>query len=291
MKRNILLLVFAVLAAVPALANTNLWFNIVPRTRYLLTYHWSSTNFPDVASRPLGQWNVCGERYPDSPVQVLEFFVTNNVKETSTRDWRFQALLPGASGEWRYEFYAPDNRRSMSLSVADVPKENKYVTLSNVTLTAVTSAPTLNVNPDFALGLYNYCGIAGVNEKDEVVMLENPQGGYSFHSCGGFQTTATPIEAGKRYRIEYTGWGSTSKSYIDPSMTFSGKDMQPDAVKTVSLPRVTADAQDPHRAMTKTFDFMAPEGAEWVRFSFYYATLDSIRLTSLERAPSMVFFR
>jgi len=282
MKKVFLLLSLA--AAVPALAHPTVSFDIVPRTRYLLSYKWAATNFPDVVSEPLGQWNVFNNRYHQGPLQELEFFGAGGAPLSGSRDRRFQPLLPGPTGEWRHEFYGPAGRWRMTLTVADNVKKGQTVVLSDIRLTKVRHAPTLNVNPDFALGPYNYAGIAGVNTADEAVMLENPQGGNSFYAGAGFSLLPTPVKAGRRYRVEYAGWGSTSKSYINPSMTFSGEG----TLQTVDLPRVTADPDDPRRPMVKSYDFTAPAGAEWVSFRFYYATLDFLRLTGSDPLVIMI---
>ena len=261
--------------AVSAVAHPTVEFTIVPRTRYRLSYTWEATGCTDRAAEPLGAWGLFGNRYYRGPMQELEFFGPEGKDRKGPRFRRFQPLLPGTSGRWVHEFHAPEGQVKMTLTVADNRKTGLAVNLSDIRLEEVKDAPTVNVNPDFALGLYNYSGLRGGNGEG-FVMLKNPQGGNSFYGGMSFDTEPMPIEAGAKYRLEYAGWG-LFKSRIDPFMNFSGKGKFP----TVDLPRVYRDEKNPEAPGRRVYEFTAPEGAEWVSFCFYHGTLDSLRLTRL----------
>jgi len=275
MRKILWTLSFVALAAAPALAHPTVEFAIVPRTRYLLSYSWEATGCTDRAAQPLGQWGVFANRWYQGPLQELEFFGPEGKDRKGPRYRRFQPLLPGTSGRWQHEFYAPAGQVKMTLTVADNKKTGLKVKLSDIRLEEVKEAPTVNVNPDFALGLYNYSGLQGVN-GDGAVMLKNPQGGNSFYGAFSFGTEPTPIEGGAKYRLEYAGWGRF-KGRIDPYMDFLGKGK----FARVDLPRVYRDEKNPEAPGRRVYEFTAPEGAEWVTFCFYHATLDSLRLTKL----------
>jgi len=277
MKKTVLLFSFAAALVAPAFAHPTVEFTIVPRTRYMLSYTWETTGWTDRAAKPLGAWGVFSNRWYEGPMQEIEFFGSEGKDRKGPRNRRFQPLLPGTSGRWQHEFYAPAGQVKMALTVADNKKKGFTVKLSDIRLEEVKDAPTVNVNPDFALGPCNYSGIGGVN-GDGAVLLKNPQGGNSFYGAMSFNTEATPIEGGAKYRLEYAGWGRF-KGRIDPFMNFSGKGKFP----TVDLPRVHRDEKnDPALPGRRVYEFTAPEGAEWVSFCFYYATLDSLRLTKMK---------
>ena len=241
--------------AVSAVAHPTVEFTIVPRTRYRLSYTWEATGCTDRAAEPLGAWGLFGNRYYRGPMQELEFFGPEGKDRKGPRFRRFQPLLPGTFGRWVHEFHAPEGQVKMTLTVADNKKTSLAVKLSDIHLEEVKDAPTVNVNPDFALGLYNYSGVSGCNDN-AVVLLPSPSGGVALH--GGFYVylAKTPVRPGGRYNLEMKAQGWHRKVRMDGSFVFlnaAGK-----KVFTSDIPRYGRDSKRPGESLVKNIEFIAP---------------------------------
>lgn len=245
-------------------------FDVKPETRYMLSYDWKvSGSCRDFAEDPEGRSKVYD--YRGSEYASERLFFGSGRRETCVAR---SALVPGKSGRRQHEFYTDSDTRKVRVDVL-APRDCK-VRISRVSLDEVKDAPTLNVNPDFGLGLYNYSGVSGRNDN-AVVLLPSPSGGVALH--GGFYVylAKTPVRPGGRYNLEMKAQGWHRKHRMDGSFVFL--DAAGKRVFRSEIPRYARPAKGPDDSLVKNIEFTAPENARWVYLWLYGATVEYARIT------------
>ena len=267
--RKLIGVALIVLGAGMAWAGVN-EFEAKPETRYMLTYDWVvEGECRDFAEDPTGRSKVYNYRGNEYATEFLYFAAASGESCVGR-----MALVPGKSGRMQHEFYTASD--TVKVRVEARPPKGCKARFENVALVEVTDAPTLNVNPDFKLGLYNYSGVSGCNDN-AVVLLPSPSGGVALH--GGFYVylAKTPVRPGGRYNLEMKAQGWHRKVRMDGSFVFlnaAGK-----KVFTSDIPRYGRDSKRPGESLVKNIEFIAPEDARWVYLWLYGATVEYARIT------------
>ena len=262
---------FFLAAALPLLAIESQPLAVAPFGRYLLTYDWSVEGSPrDFAEDPDGPAKVFRYRGSDYPVQRLVFSDASGASLGANAG--LQSLVPGRAGRMAYEFHAPAGAVSLTLRVSN--SAGGKVAVSNVVLQAVANAPTVNVNPDFSLGLYNYSGVASAN--DGALRLVMGDDGRPRLFTGFYcMTSAAPVTPGRSYRLKMAARGH-HKNRMDSFLVFSGADGK--TVAKSSLPRISKGKSEAPVEME--CPFTPPDGAAWVHLWIYDGTLEYVRITA-----------
>ena len=243
---------------------------VAPMGRYILSYDWFVSGNPrDFAEDPDGPAKVFLYRGSDYPVQRLVFHDASGASLGA--NFGLQSLVPGRAGRMAYEFHAPATAATLTLRVSN-PADGT-VAVSNVVLQSVADAPTVNVNPDFSLGLYNYSGICVAN--DGAIRLVMGDDGRPRLFTGFYcMTSDAPVTPGRAYLLKMAARGH-SKNRMDSFLVFYGADGK--MVAKASLPRITKGKDEAPVEME--FPFTPPDGAVWVRVWIYDGTLEYVRIT------------
>ena len=257
-------------AALPLVALESQPLAVAPMGRYLLTYDWSVEGSPrDFAKDPDGPAKVFLYRGADYPVQRLVFHDASGASLGA--NFGLQSLVPGRAGRMAYEFHAPATAATLTLRVSN--PTGGTIAVSNVVLQSVADAPTVNVNPDFSLGLYNYSGIFVAN--DGAIRLVMGDDGRPRLFTGFYcMTSDAPVTPGRAYLLKMAARGH-SKNRMDSFLVFSGADGK--MVAKAPLPRITKGKDEAPVEME--FSFTPPDGAVWVRVWIYDGTLEYVRIT------------
>lgn len=266
MKR-IIFLSAALAASISALGEV---FEVKPETRYMLTYDWSvDGQCRDFADDPEGRSKIYDYRGDEYACEVL-YFGSGRSEKCVCR----MALAPGNSGRMNHEFYTDSSTVKVRAEVK-APAGCK-VKIGKMALSEVKGAPTLNVNPDFGLGLYNFSGV-GPSNDGAVTLLPSPSGGAALH--GGFyiHLAKTPVRPGGRYNLEMKAQGWHRKHRMDGSFVFL--DAQGKKVFQSEIPRYSRNSKKPGESIVKNVEFIAPDNARWVYLWLYGATVEYARIT------------
>lgn len=245
-------------------------FDVKPRTRYLLSYDWKvSGPCRDFAEDPEGRSKVYDYRGSEYASECL-YFGGGLAEKCVER----MALVPGKEGRMRHEFYTLSDTTKIRVDVR--PPKGCKASVGNISLDEVTSAPTLNVNPDFELGPYNYSGVSGRNDN-AVVLLKAPSGKTALH--GGFfvYLAKTPVRPQGRYNLEMKAQGWHRKHRMDGFFVFLDADGK--RVFRSEIPRYSRKKGKERESLVKNIEFIAPENAEWVYLWLYGATVEYARIT------------
>ncbi len=243
---------------------------VTPFGRYVLSYDWSVSGNPrDFAEDPDGPAKVFLYRGADYPVQRLVFSDASGASLGA--NFGLQSLVPGREGRMAYEFHAPSTAATLTLRVSN-PRDG-VVAVSNVVLQAVTDAPTVNVNPDFSRGLYNYSGVAAAN--DGAIRLVMGEDGRPRLFSGFYcMTSSAPVTPGRAYLLKMAARGH-HKNRMDSFLVFLGADGK--TVAKAPLPRISKGKGEAPVEME--CPFTPPEGAVWVRVWIYDGTIEYVRIT------------
>ncbi len=261
---------FSILLLSPLALFADKSFNAKPQTRYMLSYDWEvDGKCRDFADDPEGRSKVYDARGNEYAVAHV-YFSTASGERCNSRT----ALVPGRSGRMQHEFYTELSTTGVRLDVK--PPKGCKVRTTNVTLEEVKNAPTLNVNPDFKLGLYNYSGVSGCNDN-AVVLVTSPSGGVALH--GGFYVylAKTPVKPNAKYNLEMKAQGWHRKHRMDGSFVFL--DAQGKKVFQSEIPRYSRSSKKPGESVVKNVEFIAPENSRWVYLWLYGATVEYARIT------------
>lgn len=243
---------------------------VVPFGRYVLSYDWSVSGNPrDFADDPEGPAKVFRYRGSDYPLQRLVFSDASGASLGA--NFGLQSLVPGRDGRMAYEFHAPATAATLTLRVSN-PRDG-VVAVSNVVLKAVEDAPTVNVNPDFSLGLYNYSGVASANDG-AIRLVMGDDGRPRLFSGFYCMTSDAPVTPGRAYQLKMAARGH-HKNRTDSFLVFSSADGK--TVAKFPLPRISKGKGE--APVEKECPFTPPEGAVWVRVWIYDATLEYVRIT------------
>lgn len=266
MKRIILLSV-ALAASFSALGEV---FDVKPETRYMLTYDWQvDGKCRDFADDPEGRSKIYEYRGSEYAAEHL-YFGTSSSESCVNR----MALVPGKEGKMRHEFYTDSRTEKVRVEVR--PPAGCKIKVKKMALTEVKDAPTLNVNPDFGLGLYNFSGVGRSNDG-AVVLIPTPSGGVALH--GGFYIylAKTPVRPAQRYNLEMKAQGWHRKHRMDGSFVFL--DAEGKKVFQSEIPRYSRKSKKPGESVVKNIEFIAPENARWVYLWLYGATVEYAKIT------------
>ena len=264
-------LAFAVASALTLGAVESQPLSVAPFGRYILSYDWSVSGTPrDFAEDPDGPAKVFRYRGADYPVQRLVFSDASGASLGANVG--LQSLVPGRNGRMTYEFHAPAKAATLTLRVSN-PKDG-VAAVSNVVLQAVADAPTVNVNPDFSRGLYNYSGVGSAN--DGAIRLVMGEDGRPRLFTGFYcMTSDAPVTPGRPYLLKMAARGH-HKNRMDSFLVFSGADGK--TVAKAPLPRISKGKGEAPVEME--CPFTPPEGAVWVRVWIYDGTLEYVRITA-----------
>ncbi len=243
---------------------------VAPMGRYILSYDWFVSGNPrDFAEDPNGPAKVFRYRGSDYPLQRLVFHDATGASLGANTG--LQSLVPGREGRMTYEFHAPAKAATLTLRVSN--PTGGVVAVSNVVLQAVADAPTVNVNPDFSRGLYNYSGVAAAN--DGAIRLVMGDDGRPRLFTGFYcMTAAAPVTPGRAYLLKMAARGH-HKNRMDSFLVFLGADGK--TVAKAPLPRISKGKGEVPVEME--CPFTPPEGAVWVRVWIYDGTLEYVRIT------------
>lgn len=252
-------------------------FAVKPMTRYMLSYDWKvEGECRDFAQDPEGRskvYDYMGGEYASARVYLQSDSGEKRILRT--------ALVPGKSGRMKHEFYTETGTSKVRLEVH--PPKGCRIRTDAVKIDEVVNAPTLNVNPDFDLGLYNYSGVFGRNDN-AIVLLPSPSGGVALH--GGFYVyfAKAPVRPFALYNLEMKAQGWHRKHRMDGSFVFL--DAAGKRIFRSPVPRYSRASKRPGESLVKNIEFTAPEGACWVYLWLYDATVDYARITEKKGVES-----
>lgn len=246
-------------------------FEVRPRTRYAIDYSYEASGYTDPLEHPLGPWHIFNNRDSGAPTQIIAMYDEGGAKSARPSA---QPLIPFNRGAWHHEFYTGDKTVRVVFEIPENKKKNEKVTVNDLRFKDVMNAATVNINPDFAFGLYNYAGLQSFNGK-EGVLMRNPENGVSVYGSYICNWQPVPVKPGGKYRIEYTGRGNWKRS-ARPSLSFTG----PNGFnRKVETPRISTSAKWGDKVQTQSFEFTVPENADWLGFFAYAPIFNSVRLT------------
>lgn len=246
-------------------------FAVKPRTRYAVDYAYEASGYSNPLEHPLGPWRIFNSRSSGAPTQLVYLFDEGQTRPTRPHA---QPLIPYDKGTWHHEFYTGDKTVRVVLEIPENGKQNEKVAIDGLRFEEVKNAPTVNVNPDFAFGLYNYAGLRSFNGP-EGVLMRNPEKGIGVYGSYICYWQPVPVTPGGRYRVEYTGRGNWKRS-ARPSIVFTG----PDGFRRkVETPRLSTTGDWGDGVQTKSFDFTVPDEANWLEFFAYAPIFNSVRIT------------
>lgn len=271
--RNLIIILLTL--AIGTAAAAELTFDVKPSSRYRIAYEWQVTGpLKDFHSDPLARSKVFEYRGNEYPSQWLYLVNADGKESVQSRN----ALVPEKAGEtggkMTWELYTGKSTAKIRVNVRE-PKGVK-IALSNATCEEVVGNPVLNVNPDFAFGVYNYCGLYGANDN-AVLMLKNPEGGNSIFTGFYLHFGPTPVKGGKKYNLELKAQGWHRKMRMDGSFVFYNAEGK--KCFTNALPRYNRDSKKPGESLVKNIEFIAPEDAVSVALWIYSGTIDYWRIT------------
>ena len=203
------------------------------------------------------------------PVCRLQFF--NRGKKRVPSDAAFFAIPFGKMKEHVFLFRAPPGAESMRLSFS-VPKGVR-LSLSDVCLREETEGKTLNINPRFELGPYNYSGISAFNDKSGRLIAD--RNGRT-HLFTGFYavTNRFPLKSEGPYLLKVRGSGYYKKR-VDSILTFYDAAWK----KTGTSPVIRLTPQNQE---TLVFRFVRPPQAAYASVTIYHATISEISIVREE---------
>lgn len=250
-------------------------FDVKPSSRYRIAYEWQATGpLKDFHADPLARSKVFDYRGGEYPVQWLYLVNAEGAESVQSRNTLVPETAGGMGGKMTWELYTGKATAKIRVNVRQ-PKGVK-IALANATCEEVVNNPILNVNPDFAFGLYNYCGVYGSNDN-AVLMLKNPEEGNSVFTGFYLHFGPTPVKPGKTYNLELKAQGWHRKMRMDGSFVFynaEGKKCFQNAI-----PRYGRDSKKPNESLVKNIEFIAPEDAVSVSLWIYSGTIDYWRIT------------
>lgn len=239
------------------------------RTKYRFAFTASRRGGADLAASISQQTALFGRN--GSTPQAEIYFYDADGKELPRGLILPQSIHSETNEEYILVFHTPDRCAALSLHINN--PRNNAVTISNVRFGPDTIEKTINVNPDFSLGIYNYCGVVGCNDN-VIRMVRDKDGRIAFHTGFYCHTAAFPVKPGKTYKVEMEGCGF-HKNRFDSFIIFNFKGKPP---LTQGLPRVSRNSRkDPTSQMQ--YEFTAYDDMTWAHFWIYNATLYRIQVT------------
>ena len=243
--------------------------DVSERTKYRFILNASRRGGADLAASISQQTALFG-RNGSTPQAEIYFYDTDG-KELPRGLILPQSIYSETNEEYNLVFHTPDRCAALSLHINN-PRDNA-VTISDVRFGPDTIEKTINVNPDFSLGIYNYCGVVGGNDN-VIRMVRDKDGRIAFHTGFYCHTTAFPVTPGKTYKVEMEGCGFY-KNRFDSFIIF---DFKGKPSVTQGLPRVSRNSKkDPTSEMH--YEFTAYDDMTWAHFWIYNATLYRIQVT------------
>lgn len=244
---------------------------VTPRTKYRLSFVASrsgGTSFESGLMDTMTLFQYRGSKYP-----VLRLRFADASGKTVPHDNPVLTIYSAEPEKYTCLFYTPSGTENFS-ALFEVPR-GIALRLADLRLEEEKTEKTLNINGDFALGLYNYSGIASANDET-LRLLRNEQGKICFFTGFYAYTTRCPIDPGKKYTLALTGTGYY-RNRVDSFLLFwKDSDWKKPLLKT-DLPRLSKGNKG-HIA----YQFTAPQDARWVSLWIYHATISEIRLSREE---------
>lgn len=240
---------------------------VKPRTKYRLSFVASRTGGTSFESELMDTMTLFPHRGAKYPVLQLRF--SDAAGKTVPHDNPMLTIYSTAPEQYTCLFYTPSGTQKFS-ALFDVPR-GIVLKLADLRLEEEKAEKSLNINGDFALGLYNYSGIASAND-DTLRIVRNEQKRNGFFTGFYAYTTRCPVEPGKKYVLTLAGTGY-NRNRVDSFLLFwRDSDWKKPLMRT-ALPRLTKE-----NGGRILYRFAAPPDARWMSLWIYHATMSEIRL-------------
>lgn len=199
-------------------------------------------------------------------------FLDTNGKEVKN-DFPTQALPFGQWHEYKLVFYPPMNSALMQFEINTGASKQGTIWLANAKLAPAPDEQSINVNPTFSYGPYNYSGWSSFNSPDG--RLHEIEGGKTVLDTGfSATTTSFPLQEPGTYQIRLKATGN-ERNY-DAFLIFIGADGK-------ELSRIEEKVWKPAKGASSykeaTSYFVLPKGTVRGYFLVYHSVLAEIRLT------------
>lgn len=238
-----------------------------PRTKYRLSFIASRTGGVSFESQLMDTITLFPQRGAKYPALRLRF--SDAAGKTVPHDNPALTIYSTAPEHYACLFYAPSGTERFSASF-DVPN-GIVLKLADLRLEEEKAEKSLNVNGDFALGLYNYSGIASAND-DSLRIIKDEQKKNCFFTGFYACTTRCPVEPGKKYVLTLAGTGY-NRNRVDSFLLFWRDSDWKKPLMQIALPRLTKE-----NGGRSVYRFTAPPDARWMSLWIYHATMSEIRI-------------
>jgi hypothetical protein len=248
-------------------------FKLVPvkdQTKYQLTFRARQQGVETIEDNPrLGELIFNCRSF--LPWYRLKFYDANR-KEIRT-DLPVLSLPFGQWHEYVRMFYSPMNAAFMQLEVNTGSAKENTLWLANAKLASAPDEQSININPTFSYGHYNYSGWSSFNGVGRLHELE---GDKTVLDTGFSATSASfPLREPGTYEIRLKATGNIRNYNV--FLIFTGADGKEITRigETVGKPRKISSS--PY--VEKISYFVLPKGAVRGYFLVYHSVLSEIRLT------------
>ncbi len=228
--------------------------------KYRLTFSAAQEGAETLEKNPGMAQKIFAHRENVFPVCRLQFF--DKDKKRLPTDAAFFAIPFGEMKTQDFIFYAPPRAESMRLTFG-VPKGVR-LSIADVSLKEETEEKTLNINPKFELGPYNYSGISAFNDKAGRLLAD--ESGKTQLFTGFYAVTNRfPLKNAGTYLLTLRGNGY-NRNRVDSILTFYDAAWKKTGTSPVT--RLT-----PQNQGMLEFRFIRPENAAYASLTIYHATM------------------